>query len=61
MTRKMLGSISEVLRGTTKVRKVIAEQENNFWKDCESRHSSISVLKDTFEWMKLNEIERSKR
>ena len=39
---------------------MIVEQENSFWKDCEKRYSSIKLLKDAFEWMKLNEIEHSK-
>ena len=40
---------------------MIAEQENNFLKDCEKRYSSIKLMKDAFEWMNLNEIEQSKR
>ena len=32
-----------------------ANENNNFWKDCEKRYSSIKLLKDTFEWM--NEFE----
>ena len=35
-TRKMLGSLSEVSRDLTKVAKMMAEQENNLWKDSES-------------------------
>ena len=59
MTRKVLGSLSEVSRDRTKPTKTIAEQENNFWKDCEKRHFSIKLLKDTFERVNLNEIEHS--
>ena len=33
MTRKVLGSLSEVSRDATKPTKMIAELENNFWKD----------------------------
>ena len=48
MTRKMLGSLLELSRESTKPMKMIAEQENNFWKDCEKRYSFIKLLKDTF-------------
>ena len=41
MIQKVLGSLSEVSRDSTKVSrdltkptKMIAEQENNFWKNC---------------------------
>ena len=56
MTRKVQGSLSEVSRESTKPMKMTAEQENNFWKDCGKRYSSIKLLKDIFEWMNLNEI-----
>ena len=59
MTRKVLGSLSEVLRYSPKPTKMITEQENNFWKDCEKRYSPIKLLKDTFERIKLNKIEHS--
>ena len=39
MTRKVQGSPM----------KMTAEQENNFWKDCGKRYSSIKLLKDIFE------------
>ena len=39
---------------------MIAEQENKFWKDCEKGYSSIQLMKKTFEWINLNEIEHSK-
>ena len=32
MTWKVVGSLSEVSRDSTKPTKMIAEQENNFWK-----------------------------
>ena len=56
MTRKVLGSLLEISRDSTKTTKMIAEQEDNFWKDCEKR----KVIKDTFELKNLNEIEHSK-
>ena len=40
---------------------MIAEQESNFWNDCDKRHFSTKLLKNTFQWMNLNEIEISKR
>ena len=50
MTRKVLGSFSEVsLDSSTKPPKMITEQENNFWKDCEKHYSSIKFLNDTSE------------
>ena len=49
MTRKVLGSHSEVSRDSTKPTKMIAEQENNVWRDCEKLYFSIKLLKDTFE------------
>ena len=49
MRLKMLGSLSEVSRDSTKPMKLIAEQENHFWKDCDKRYSSIKLLKDVFE------------
>ena len=49
MTRKVLGSLSEVSRDSTKPMKMIAEQENNFWKDWKTLYSSVNLLKDTFE------------
>ena len=49
MIQKMLGSLSEVLRGSNKPTKIITEQKNNFWKDCEERYFSIKLLKYTFE------------
>ena len=48
--QNVLGSLPRVSRDSAKPTKMIAEQENNFWKDCEKRYSSIKVLKDkTFE------------
>ena len=41
--------LSEVSRDSTKPTKMIAEQENNYWKDCGRRYSSIKLLKDTFD------------
>ena len=46
------------LRDSVKPTKRIAVRENKFWKDCEKRYFSV---KNTFDWMNLNEIERSKR
>ena len=40
---------------------MIAEQEDNFWKDYKKCYSYIKLLTDIFEWMKLNEMEHSKR
>ena len=40
---------------------MIAEQESNFCKACDKRHYSTKLLKNTFEWMNLNEIKHSKR
>ena len=40
ITRKVLGSLSEVSRDSTTLTKTIAEQENDFWKECEKRYSS---------------------
>ena len=48
-TGKVLGSRSQVSCHSTKSTQMIAEQENNFWKDCEKHYSSIKLLKDTFE------------
>ena len=48
MARKVLGSLSEASFDSTRPTKMIAEQENDFWKDCE-KHSPIKLLKDTFE------------
>ena len=61
MTGKVQGSLSEGLRDSTKPIRMIAEQQNNFWKNCEKGYSSIKLLKDTFKLMNLNEIEYSKR
>ena len=61
ITRKVLGSLSEVSRDSTKPTKMIAKQENNFWKDCKKRLTSIKLLRDSFELMNLNETEHSKR
>ena len=61
MTQKVLGSLSEVSRGSTKPTNMIAEQEHNFCKNCEKYYSSIKLLKDTFDLMNLNEIEHSNR
>ena len=36
MTQKVPGSLSEVSRDSTKPTEMIAEQDNNFWKDCEN-------------------------
>ena len=44
-------------RDSVKPTKRIAVNENKFWKGREKRYSSI---KNTFDWMNLNEIERSK-
>ena len=44
MTRKVAGSLSEVSRDPTKPVKMIAEQENSFWIDCEERYSSIQLF-----------------
>ena len=60
MTPKVLSSLSKVSSDSSTPSKMIAEQENNFWKECEKRYSSIKLLKDTFAWMNLNEIEDSK-
>ena len=35
MTRKVLGSLSEGSCDSKKPTKMIVDQENNFWKDCE--------------------------
>ena len=48
-------SQSEISRDSTKPMKTIAEQENNFWKDCEKRYSLIKLLKDTSKRMNLDE------
>ena len=37
MTGKVLGSLSEISRDSTKPTEIVAEQENNFCKDCEKR------------------------
>ena len=39
---------------------MIAEQDDNFWKDCGKCFSPIKLMKDAFEWMSLKEIEHSK-
>ena len=44
MTQKVLDS-----RDSTKPTKMIAEPENNCWKECKIRYSSINLLKDTLE------------
>ena len=44
MTMKVLGSFSEVSRDSTKPTKMIAEQENNSWKDLQNCYSSIKLL-----------------
>ena len=49
MTQKVLGLFWGVSRYSTKPPKMIAEQENNFSKNCEKHYSSIKLLKDTFE------------
>ena len=36
MIRKVLGSLQEVSRDSTKPTKMITEQENKFWKDCKN-------------------------
>ena len=46
MTRKVLALLSEVSRNSTNRTKMIAEQENNFWKDCGKGCSSTKFLKD---------------
>ena len=48
MTRKVLGSLAEVSPDSTKPKKMIAEQENNFWKDYEKRYSSKKFLEGHF-------------
>ena len=48
MTQKVLGLLPEVSRDPTKPARMIAEQENDFWKDCEKCYSSIQLLKDIF-------------
>ena len=50
MTGKVLGSLSEVSRDSTKPIKMIAVQGNDFWKDCKKHYSSTELLKDTFEY-----------
>ena len=55
MTRKVVGSLWEVSRDSTKQMKMIAEQQNNFWKDFDKRYSSIKLVIDTFDWMNLTE------
>ena len=52
LTRKVLCSLSGVSRDSTKQTKMIAQQENNFWKDCEKCYPSIKLLKDTFKELK---------
>ena len=47
MTQKMLSSLVPCY--SIKPRKMIAEQENNSWKDSEKRYSSPKLLKETFE------------
>ena len=49
MTRKVLGSLSEVSRDSTKPMENDRRAENNFWKESEKLNSSIKLLKDTFE------------
>ena len=49
MARKVLASLSEVSRNSTKPMKMIIEKKNNFWKGCEKRCSSIKLFMDTFE------------
>ena len=46
---------------SVKPTKRIAVRENKFWKDCEKRYFSTKLLRNTFDWMNLNEIEHSKR
>ena len=43
VTRKVLGSLSEVSRDSTKPNKMTAEEENNFWADCETHYSSLKL------------------
>ena len=57
MTQKVLESLSKASRDSPKPTKMTAQQENNFWKDCEQ----LYLLKDTFEWMNLNETEHLRR
>ena len=45
----MLGLLSEVLRDSAKPTKMIAEQESSVWKDCDKRHFSTKLLKNTFD------------
>ena len=51
MTRKALGSLSGVLCDLEKPKKMIGEQKNNFWTDCQKLNE--------FEcnWMNSNELE----
>ena len=49
VAQKVLGSLSDVSRDSTKRMKIIPKQENNFWKDCKKRYSPIKLLKDNFE------------
>ena len=49
MTRKGLGSLSEIPRNPTKPTKMVVEQENNFWKECERGYPSIKLMRDIFE------------
>ena len=48
MTGRVPGAHSEILHDSTKPTKMTAEQQNNFWKDCEKCYSLIKLLKDTF-------------
>ena len=54
MTQKVLSSLSEDSCDSAKPTKMIAQQENYFWKDHE-KHFSITLLK-----VPLNQIEHSK-
>ena len=49
MTRKVLVSLSDVSGDSTEPTKMIAEQENYFWKDCKKHYSSKNILKDIIE------------
>ena len=49
MTPEVLSSLSDVSSDSTKPTKMIAKQENKFWKDCKKRYSSVKLLKDALE------------
>ena len=61
MTREVVGLLSEVSCNSVKPTEMIAWQKNIFLEKSWKRHSSIKLLKDTFEWTNSNEIKHSKR